>query len=69
MEAGGHELVEQSREVTTGAVFVVEPEPVVDVIAGGSVTLRVWEAELAVSPVVALLAVTLSAATGWPVPV
>jgi hypothetical protein len=37
--------------------------------AGGSVTAMICDVEVAVSPEVILLAVTVSVATGWPVPV
>jgi hypothetical protein len=37
--------------------------------AGGSVTASVFDDEVAVSPEVMLLAVTVRFATGWPVPV
>jgi hypothetical protein len=39
-----------------------------DAVAGGSVTASVSDAEVAVSPEVRLLAVTVSVATGWSVP-
>ena len=67
MQARGDELIEQRGELNRpGLVGAGEDE---DVATGGSVTFSAWDAELAVSPEVMLLAVTVNSPTGWPVPV